>query len=395
MKEDKVLVKDIVLILKEYLKPIFLIVFLSVGFCIQLTYLIPKKYKAEFEINVYSKYFQNPLISAIVPGVYSVPEMRFTIDSMIKEAISDEFIDVVGYKYKLYSDSKDAKIKATERQVLRDRFSYFSTGGQSYKITFTYSDPFVAKDVAKQTLDLVKGYLIQTKINTIEMVKEVMVKKLTSFNASQTINKKGVDKALISKSPEVLNAELSKINSEIDALKKQYKSDHPKILNLNEKKKIINSWLEEFDDSAEKSGISSAKSDIIDATLAMSSNKEVSEQISSKFYTKYHDFNIALEIEKRSLDSYIGIIQSPNLPTAPIWPKKRLFASVGFLLGLVFAFLYVFFKEVIMASRRESLALEVKKLNSFSLGILPVINTKAVANPKEVSKEADIHLSNN
>ncbi len=364
MSNDKVFIRDLVNIVVKYFWRMSIIVVLCLAFSISLTQMMKKKYQADFEINVYSKYFQNPLISGIIPSVFNVPEMRFTIDSMVKEAISDDFIDQIGKDYNLYSGSEDESVKAKERQFLRDRFKYYSTGGQSYKVSFIHSDPFIAKEIASKTLDLVKGHFIQSRINTIEMVKGIMVRRLTSFNATQTANRKGADSALVSKNPEVLNAELNKLNTSIAALKKQYKDNHPKILALKEKRYTIKSWLKEFEDE----GFSN---DAVDASISLNSNKEVSAKISSTFYTKYHDFNIALDIEKRSLDSYIGIIQKPNLPTAPIWPKKRLFASVGFLLGLVFAFIYVFYKEIMIPTQSQAVSLCAEKFGAVDLGSLP------------------------
>ena len=311
MKDDKLFIRDILKIVFKHFWAITLTVTLFTAFSISLTFLLKKKYKSDFEINVYSKYFQNPLISGIIPSVFNVPEMRFTIDSMVKEAISDEFIDELGVEYNLYSNNEDKseRDKARERQFLRDRFRYFSTGGQSYKVTFLHKDPFIAKEIAVKTLDAVKGHFIQSRIKTIEMVKRMMFKRLTSFNATQNVNRKGVDKALASKSPEVLNAELSKINQSISALKKQFKDNHPKVLRLREKRRTIRSWLKEFEESG-------FKVDLPDSALTLTSNKEISEKISAEFFTKYHNFNIALDIERKSVESYIGIIRKPQLPTS-------------------------------------------------------------------------------
>jgi len=385
MSNDKVMIRDVFLILKKYFVPLSIIVVITVGFSITLTAFINKKYKSSFEINVYSKYFQNPLISGIIPGVYNVPEMRFAIDSMVKEAISDAYIDQVGNEYKLYSDTKDLKEIAKERQSLRSRFSYFSTGGQGYKVIFQHSDPFIAKEIADRTLKEVKGHLIQTRINTIEMVKKVMISKLTSFNATLNVNKKGADKALVSKNPDVLRAEVTKINKNLDALTKQYKKSHPKVLRLQEKKATIDSWLLEYGDFE-------SSTEITDASVTMISSKLISEQISSEFYTKYHDFNIALDIEKRSLQSYIAIISSPQLPTAAIWPKKRLFASVGFLLGLVFAFVYAFFKEIVIPNKYERLETEAKLFGAIILGEMPVVDNAKVRQKTE-SNNLEINKS--
>lgn len=369
MLKDKIMIRDLFLLLKKYYLPGIVIIVMSAGFSIMLTKFMAKNYRVDFDINVYSKYFQNPLISGIIPGVYGVSEMRFAIDSMVKEAISDEFIDEIGNDYGIYSNSKDMNQIALERQFLRDRFTTYSTGGQGYRVSFTHTDPIKGKEIAEKTLKVVKGHFIQTRINQIEMVKEVMVKKLTSFNATQNVNKKGSDSALLSKNPKVLKAELSKLNQNLSALKKQYKDNHPKILKLMQKKSTIKEWLIEFDDSdaeqTEELGY-----DVIDTSLAINSDRSVTEKISGRFYAKYHDFNIALEIEKRSLESYIGITKSPQLPTYPISPKKKLFGSVGFLLGLVFAFIYVFFKEFVIPSKDERIAAEEIKFNALFLGFL-------------------------
>lgn len=379
MSTDKIFFRDLIKTIDNYKKSIILIVVLSVAFCFQLTFWIEKQYTATFEINVYSKYFQNPLISNVIPDVFNLPEMRFAIDSMVKEAISDDYIDMLGRKYNLYTNSKDVREQAKERQLLRDRFQYFSTGGQSYQISFSHSDPYIAKEISEKTLEQVKNHIIDKRIKTIELVKEVMVKKLNSFNASQKFTEAGSEKALASKSPEVLREELVKIETSISALSKQYSANHPIMLNLKQKQKTITTWLKEFDVSKVDTAV--------DLPMSVSHNKVITEQLSSKFYAKYHDFNVALEIEKKSLQNYIGIIKSPQLPTAPIWPKKRLFASLGFVLGLVIAFIFVFIREIVAPSKDEKLAIEAQALNTMVLGSLPKMTEDK--NKNESTKKKD------
>jgi capsular polysaccharide biosynthesis protein len=368
MKDEKVIIRDILSTLWRYKVAIAMIFVMTLGFTFTLTKVMKKKYKSEFEINVYSKYFKNALISDIIPGVYQIPEMRFTIDSMVKEAISDDYIDQLAIDYNFYDVESDELSLAKNRQFLKDRFSLYSTGGQSYKVSFTDSDPYVAKKVSDETLERVKMQFINSRIQTIEMVKQMMFQRLQALNASQKITNKGEEKALASKSPDVLMAQLSKIDANLSALSKQYNTSHPKIQELLTRRATIKIWLEEFDNSPE------ASADM--ASLTMPADKLISGQITSKFYTKYHDFTMALDIEKKSLESYIGIIQRPQLPIYPIWPKKRLFAAVGFLLAMIFSFLYVFIKEVMMPSRKELLAQEAKQLGCDFLGTIKVGKTE-------------------
>jgi capsular polysaccharide biosynthesis protein len=374
VKDEKVIIRDILSTLWRYKLAIVMIFIMTLGFTFTLTKVLKKKYKSEFEINVYSKYFKNALISDIIPGVYQIPEMRFTIDSMVKEAISDDYIDQLAMDYNIYKIDTDEVSLAKNRQFLKDRFSLFSTGGQSYKVSFSDSDPYVAKKIADETLERVKMQFINSRIQTIEMVKQMMFQRLQALSASQKITNKGEEKALASKSPDVLMAQLKKIDANLSALSKQYNTSHPKIQELLTRRATIKIWLEEFDNSPE------ASADM--ASLTMPTDKLINGQITSKFYTKYHDFTMALDIEKKSLESYIGIIQRPQLPISPIWPKKRLFAAVGFLFAMIFSFLYVFIKEVMVPSRRELLAQEARELGCEYLGAIYVnqkeINNKAI-----------------
>ena len=218
MNSDKMLIRDLFNIVFKYKYRIAVICSLAIAFSIQLTFWIEKQYTSNFEINVYSKYFQNPLISEVIPDVYSIPEMRFAIDSMVKEAMSDEYIDSIGREFNIYSGTEDEREMTRERQLLRDRFSSYSTGGQSYQISFSYNDPYVAKAIAEKTLAKIKGHIIDKRINTIEMIKKVMVRKLNSFNATQKLSQRGGEKVLASKSPEVLREELQKIDNNLAAL---------------------------------------------------------------------------------------------------------------------------------------------------------------------------------
>ena len=107
MKTDKIFLRELLKTINSYRYKIILICAMSVAFFFQLTFWIEKQYVANFEINVYSKYFQNPLISAVIPDVFSIPEMRFAIDSMVKEAISDDYVDEIGAEFEIYTKTDD------------------------------------------------------------------------------------------------------------------------------------------------------------------------------------------------------------------------------------------------------------------------------------------------
>lgn len=358
---DKVKIKEIVRLLWRRKAGFAAIVAVAAGFAVGLSAFLPKTYQTEFEINVYSKYFQNPLISEIVPGVYNIPEMRFTIDSMVKEALSDRFMDQLAQDFGIYSLDASPEEIAKKRGMFRERFKHYSTGGQSYRVVYEGPDPYQAKRIAEKTLDRVRGRFIDSRIQTIETVKSIMLDRLRALSASRRLGERGSDKALASRSPEALRAELAKIKANISALSKQYNMNHPKLRRLESRKRTIETWLEEF--KGDLAGLRAQEE-----AVSLPADKEATAALAGKFLAKFHDFNMALDIEKRSLESYFGVIKNPQLPVVPIWPKKRLFAALGLLLGLVFGFLYIFVKELLEPGREEMIKAEARRLNCAYLG---------------------------
>ena len=93
MNKEKVYIREFLATLWRYKAAIIIIMVISTSFFIGLSFKLKKKYQADFSINVYSKYFNNPLTNQSIGGVYQVPEMRATINAMIHEALNNEFYD--------------------------------------------------------------------------------------------------------------------------------------------------------------------------------------------------------------------------------------------------------------------------------------------------------------
>lgn len=361
--KDKVYIRDFLSILYKYKIVMAIIMVISTGFFFELTNYIDKKFKSAFVVNIYSKYFKNPIISEVIPGVYSIQEMKHTIDSMVRETISDDVVDEIGFRFGIYQKEVSEYQMAKQRMYLRDRIHMYSNGGQSYKVSFLYSDPLITYKVSQFLLDKIRSHFINSRIETIEHVKKIMREKLESMSISQKMAGEDIShNALASKNPKILRSELKKINSNISALRKQYNIDHPKIVKLNQRKITIENWLKEY------SGQTNSKESTVDPLFMNATNKEITLNISSKFYTKYHDINIALELEKKSLPSYIGILKAPQIPVFPMWPKKRLFASVGLIVGLMICFIYVFIRETMVPSKEDKLEILAKNLKTENFG---------------------------
>ena len=387
--KEKIYIRDFLSLLVFYKKPLLIIMTMSVLCLIQLSFILPKTYRSSFELNIYSKYFKNALINDVIPGMNSIAEMTQTTDSMVKETLNDEFIDEIGNQFKIYAKNISPRDLSKARELLRNRFELFSSGGQSYRVSFSHGDPIVTFEVTKKVLEAVRATFVNTRIETIENAKKTIQQKLESVNVNKQITDDSISaNALASKNPEVLKSEIVKINSDLSALRMQFNVHHPRIVKLQQRKATIENWLKEIGNDSATSG-AKGKGDIdskeySDTPLLMSGDSVTSQSITSKLYTKFNDINIALDIERKSLPGYIGLIEAPQIPTEPLFPKKRIFASLGFMVGLVCCFGYVFFCEIMQLSAPEKARIMAKDLKGEYFGTLPHIGEIGLMTNKEI-----------
>lgn len=386
--KEKIYIKDFLNILLNHKKALIFIMFGSVMGMIQLSFVLPKTYKTNFELNIYSKYFKNALISEVIPGMNSIAEMTQTTDSMVKETLNDEFIDGIGRDFNIYAPDLSPQQLSKAREQLRDRFEMFSTGGQSYQVGFSYGDPTVTYEVSNRVMEAIKDKFINSRLETIETAKKTISQSLESLTMTKHIAEDSISSnALASKNPEILKSEINKINSDLSALKLQFNTHHPQIVKLEQRKATIENWLSELEATGEAEETEAAKDGFSDAPLLLAGSKDFSKDITAKMVAKFNDINIALDIERKSLPGYIGVIKAPQIPNAPLFPKRRLFASLGFVLGLVLSFGYVFFKEVVQFSSDEKASQMAEDLKSTFMGTMPHIDEESLMTAKAVNFE--------
>jgi hypothetical protein len=122
--------------------------------------------------------------------------------------------------------------------------------------------------------------------------------------------------------------------------------------------------------------------DYSDAPLLMAGNSEISNTIAAKLFSKFNDINVALDIERKSISGYIGVIEYPQYPSNPLFPKKRLFASLGFMIGLIISFLYVLYKEIMTSTPVEMSQELATELNSEFFGTMPKVDERSLMTNK-------------
>lgn len=367
--DEKIYFKDFFNLVKNnkiILSSIFLI---SIALMTTLSFILPKSFKSEFDLNIYSQYFNNTLISEVVPGISTTTEMTQTIESMMKEVLNDEFIDSLALELNFYPKNLDSLELAKRRSNFRDQLELYNNGGTTYHVGFITNDPQKAFWASQKILEAVKTYFIDSRLKTLEFAQETIIKKLESLSVSRSLgeNNEGIGPA--SKNPDALQLELNKVDQEISLLRMQYNDKHPSVIKLQKRKYILLKILKDF--PREKRVITKVKNE---TPLFLSGDKETAKQIAFKLYSNLNNLNIALDLERKNVGRYIAVTKSPQIPIMALFPKKRVFFSLGVAVGLVLSLLYLAFIEMTKKSRpSEAEALAITLSTSF-LGTMPFIS---------------------
>ena len=177
MKHDQIYFDDIIKLILQSKNKIFATVILTTVLFMGASFVIPKKYKSTAVINVYTKYFKNPLVGQVIAELQNTDEMKNNLQSLISQAVDDEFVDQVAEKYNLYANDPGKVKRNTEREYLRERFQVMALGHQSFQVAFVYPDPIVAKEIASLTMQRVIDGLIKHRSIMIENIKDSIRKK--------------------------------------------------------------------------------------------------------------------------------------------------------------------------------------------------------------------------
>lgn len=354
---------DVVHLLIRKKVQIGLILFISMLATYGLSKFLPKKYKSTSIINVYSKYFKNPMVSEVIPELHSLEEIRYNINSLIRQAFDDKFIDSIAKEFDLYKYAEGNSKRNFERESIRNKgFEILSSSPQTFRISYIGEKPFLVKKIAEKGVNQVILHLINNRKDSIERVRKAVKKRIDALY----IAKEETTNPMISKNQAVLKDEIGRVNKSIISLQSQYSDRHPLVATLIEKKRILEGWSDGKDSSTGKEQL---------PILGVKSKKIIDELL-KELLRKYNYLNIILDVEDKQIPDYMGVIQNASVPSSPIWPKPITVFSVGLLMGLILSFCYVFIIEL-LTDDLESLQRSVQsQLGVQLLGKLPYVERK-------------------
>jgi len=382
-------IQDVPQLFSKYWLWILLSTVVSTALSIAATQYVPKKYKAHFVLTIYSKYFQSPLIGDFVPGLSESTEMKSQREALIRQVLTPEFLDALGKKYNIYGSGKPNgflsrltawgqalglldstnpdSILSEERESLRNRIEIYSLNNTTFNVGFIYSDPDITLKVTRDIYAEIIQSLLDVRARIIGNIRNAIQSRLGSLSPP-VVSAPPIAAAPPTESQSIED-ELAEVRNELRSLTSQYTEEHPLVMQLRDRERILVNRLGNSSKSA------SDRAPHRERSVTMSGSGEAGRDMYSDLTKKLNYLDIAIDSDQRHQSDYFAMLETPLYPAAPLWPKKGLLALWGFALGFFGSLFAVALKEYFERSTLHADAV-AHQLGIPLLGHLPVFPSK-------------------
>lgn len=340
MSDDSLDFSSMIQAVRKRYRFIIAAILLSMFTFLSATFVLPKKYKSSASLTIYTKYFQNPLVKDFLPEIYDNNELKSQRQTLIKKSFSADFLDEIGEKNNLFKFPKGDLRHSTEQYELQKRIEVFSLETTTFQIAFTGKTPEETYNVMEAIVKRVSETLALERRKTIAQLRDSIRRRIETMALAMD----STTDPLASVRPELLQAELDRINAQAQALRTQYTDRHPMVLKLRARAEVLKKWLS----TATKTGAAGGAN--TEAPLVGGEPRDPSLLVYTDLLKKLNYLNIVLEMEEGSGSAYVGVLQQPMLPDSPVFPRKSVFLFWGLLTGLMLAATVLLLQEYVARS---------------------------------------------
>ncbi len=343
MSESVVTVPDVAALMRRHVA--LLLAWVCVGSCVGviLTYRLPKEYRSQAVLSIQGNYFQSPMSQDVVAPLSDPREVMSQKMAILRMALSNDFIDRLAELHGLYEFSADSPERNRERELFREKLSFFSTSPTTFQIEVKAGGPLLARSLTSEVLNHMLEVLFESRYRTLFTTREVIDKHVESLK--QALKDSPLGTAIGAKSVDELREELGKLDANVAALLVKFTERHPAVLDLRRKQQALMTMVGRAEEGEEK-GESEDGSRKKRVPLS-SSARAATQEIFSDLLRKVSYLNVALQLEQdRSAVPYVGVIEQPNIPTSPSFPKLRIMLGLGALVGVLLGVFHVLLKEI-------------------------------------------------
>lgn len=298
--------------------------------------LVPKRYKIQCVVGISTQYFQNPLVRDFLPETFDSQEIRAQRDAIIRQALNHKFLESIGNRYKLFGKNKDPKdVTSFDLDQLGRSFEVVPAGPTSFLLGLFSDDPQKGYQIVQEFLNHIRQTLGEERTSTLSRLHDAIRNRLEALSSGE--HNAGMNPVLLSR-PDLVKAEIGRVQEEISRLKESYSEKHPRVVLLHKRLDELDGYLR-LNNSVEKTP----------ARMRAASFSSVRVDPSSKdlftdLLRKFHYLEVVIFLDQSSQESYLTILQEPFVPQNPVWPKRVIFlvwgAVGGFMVG-AFATLFL------------------------------------------------------
>jgi capsular polysaccharide biosynthesis protein len=346
---------DIFGILTRYRRLIITGTLLTAAAFLAAAIVMPKRYKSSFTLTIYSSYFQNPLIRDFTSEIFDGSEMKAQRESLIRQAISPEFVDSLGVKYGIYArqtpgllqrflgfmgkkygvylTTRQLKVRSDERKALLERIEVIGVGPSTFQIAFNYPNADIAYKAVNDIYAQVTRSLLDVRRNNLGAIHSAMEKRLESLSVrlpslDKVPGAAAAPAATVDRSatPPMVDEELAEVRSQLRVLTSRYTDEHPLVKELRAREQSL---MALGGNTVASTGGNREK------PLAIRIPQDAAEDIYRELTKKLNYLNVAMDSDQAHASDFIGTLETPLYPTSPLWPRKSLFLLWGLGAGLL------------------------------------------------------------
>jgi uncharacterized protein involved in exopolysaccharide biosynthesis len=306
---------------------------------------VPPKYKAKCVLNIQAAYFQNALLGNILYQSYDPAEQNAQRVSLLRMALSEEYLEKLGRKFSLFVYSANDPRHGAERAGLLKRIEYFSVNSSAFQIGTVARDAYVAYAMLEDVLEQMITTLIDERRRTLVTMRDAIQTRVQELIP-------GISTLVPASNLETdnLKAELLRIQEQVAVLKSQFTERHPEVLRLEERERLLEGMLRDL-------GVAPGAQSTPDSGSANRASKGAQQEVLDDLIKKLNNLSVVLDMEQnRENIRFLTVVERPTLPVAPFFPPHEVFLLLGIAGGMVLAAVLVTYREL---SRGTFLAPEV------------------------------------
>ena len=378
MKDPNVVsLRDVVDFVKRSRVPVVAIVLATIAAFVTSSFFLPKKFKSTGLVSIQSDYFTYPLIEEFIPAPTDPADIAARRDSLVRAAFSSEFLNSVGEKYGLLSSVRNTAERAQEVEEFLNRFEFYSLSPSTVQISAFANKAAVSESLANEAIQQVMETFASERRKKIVRARDNIRARIEGMALVQD----PTSAVMANQRPELLKAELKRLESEIVTLTQQFSKMHPSVQKLEKRAISIRNFL-----NASASHSTEKTDSNISRPLVGGEPEKATSEVYESLVKKLNYLNIALDMEADAKASHLMVIDNPVLPRSSMWPNRPLFAVWGLLAGILIASVLIVFQGLLAGAPSKGRKL-ARDLETVFLGELPEVPDQEMVGPLSASKE--------